>query len=93
MRLIDANGLLKELNFIAREQFSLSDEYGTFIHTLIKVEELICEQPIVEVVRCEDCKWYIDNTTVEESLNNCRWRTDENPDTDDFCSLGERIEV
>lgn len=47
---------------------------------------------LVLVVRCKDCKWYIDNTTVEESLKYCRWRTDESPDEDDFCSLGERRE-
>lgn len=44
---------------------------------------------IVPVVRCKYCKWYIDNTTVENSLLYCRWRTDENPDDDDFCSCGE----
>ena len=96
MRLIDANRLLKELYFIAREQFSLSDEYGKFIHTLIKVEELICEQPIVdvaeEVIRCKDCIHYRkDEVCGERAWETCKLSKMVTYDTG-FCCWGERIE-
>lgn len=50
------------------------------------------EEQATEITLCKDCKWYINNTTVEASLKYCHWRTDENPDEDDFCPLGERRE-
>lgn len=44
---------------------------------------------VTEVVRCKDCKYYQDNNGG--CLNDmCRWRRDETPDEDDFCSAGER---
>lgn len=42
-----------------------------------------------EIIRCEDCKFYQDNNggyPTEE----CKWRSDETPDMEDYCSLGER---
>lgn len=42
-------------------------------------EKLIDEE---KIIRCENCKWY----ETEE----CRWREDESPDEDDFCSYAEQ---
>lgn len=39
------------------------------------------------VVHCYECRYWQDNTIDEE--NWCKWRTDETPDADDFCSCGE----
>lgn len=42
-----------------------------------------------EVVRCKDCKYFQDNDN-EYPHNECKWRKDEIPNVDDFCSYGER---
>ena len=42
-----------------------------------------------KVVRCRDCKYFQDNNN-EYPHNECKWRQDETPDADDFCSYGER---
>lgn len=44
-----------------------------------------------ELIRCKDCKHWQDNNGGYPS-NECKWRTDETPDADDFCSLAERKE-
>lgn len=42
---------------------------------------------IGELVRCKECKWHSYDTDDE-----CRWRIEEIPKDDDFCSRGERKE-
>lgn len=42
--------------------------------------------PLIEIVTCGECKYYHTEFGVDE----CRWRTDESPNVDDFCSYGER---
>lgn len=44
---------------------------------------------VAEVVRCKDCVYYQDNNNGYPH-NECRWRSDETPDADDFCSMAER---
>lgn len=44
-----------------------------------------------ELIRCKDCKHWQDNNGGYPS-EECKWRTDETPDADDFCSLAERKE-
>ena len=46
---------------------------------------------VAEVVRCKDCKYFQDNN-YGYLHEGCRWRDDETPDGDDFCSCGERKE-
>lgn len=46
---------------------------------------------VVEVVRCKDCEYFQDNNDGYPH-EDCRWRNDETPDGDDFCSYGERKE-
>lgn len=46
---------------------------------------------VVEVVRCKDCKYYQDNNGGYPH-EMCKWRENETPDPDDYCSCGERKE-
>ena len=49
----------------------------------------------VNVVRCKDCIWWINNLTefsADEDFLQCRWNEEESPNADDFCSYGERKE-
>lgn len=41
------------------------------------------------VVRCCDCIYWQDNNDWYPHIG-CKWREDETPDPDDFCSAGER---
>lgn len=43
------------------------------------------------VVRCCDCIYWQDNNDGYPHIG-CKWREDETPDPDDFCSAGERKE-
>lgn len=50
--------------------------------------------PIVDavpVVRCKDCKYWQDNNGGYPH-GECKWSCEETPDSDDFCSWGERKE-
>lgn len=44
---------------------------------------------VVPVVRCKDCQYWQDNNGGYPN-EECRWREDETPDADDFCSYGKR---
>ena len=45
---------------------------------------------VQDLVRCQDCKFWIDNCDEDSDLfRECRWRDDETTDADDFCSYGE----
>ena len=41
------------------------------------------------VVRCKGCQYWQDNNGGYPN-EECRWRGDETPDADDFCSYGKR---
>lgn len=44
-----------------------------------------------ELVMCKDCRYWQDNNGgYPHSV--CKWRADETPDPDDFCSAGERCD-
>lgn len=43
----------------------------------------------VPVVRCKDCVYWQDNNDGYPHKD-CKWREDETPDPDDYCSAGER---
>ena len=45
-----------------------------------------------ELVRCRDCVYYQDNNEGYPHIG-CKWREDETPDPDDYCSGGERMDV
>jgi hypothetical protein len=42
-----------------------------------------------EIVRCKDCVFWQDNNDGYPH-HDCKWREDETPDPDDYCSAGER---
>ena len=42
-----------------------------------------------EIVRCKDCVYWQDNNEGYPHKD-CKWREDETPDPDDYCSAGER---
>ena len=42
-----------------------------------------------ELVRCRECIYWQDNNDGYPHKN-CKWREDETPDPEDFCSAGER---
>lgn len=43
----------------------------------------------VPVTRCKGCQYWQDNNGGYPN-EECRWREDETPDADDFCSYGKR---
>ena len=43
------------------------------------------------LVRCKDCVYYQDNNNGYPH-DGCRWRSDETPDADDFCSMAEKMD-
>ena len=53
---------------------------------------LLQQEPTIDavrVVRCKDCRYWQDNNGGYPNKE-CRWKEDETPDADDFCSCGER---
>lgn len=46
---------------------------------------------VMEVVRCKYCKYWQDNNGGYPHKE-CRWNENETPNTDDYCSYGERID-
>ena len=42
-----------------------------------------------EIIRCKDCVYWQDNNGGYPHIG-CKWREDETPDPDDFCSAGEQ---
>lgn len=52
--------------------------------------------PTIEIVRCKECKYFIDNLTeddTDEAYGECCFDWDiKMPTADDFCSYGERRE-
>lgn len=82
MILINKNELLDHLKYMSEIKTD-------------QLKEVIDRLPIVEVVRCKDCKWYEQKQknlpyAVKKSYCNrsCTLATKE----DDFCSHGERRE-
>lgn len=51
---------------------------------------------VQDIVRCKECKWWIDNLTEnddDEAYDSCRWDWSRKiPTADDFCNYGERRE-
>ena len=77
MRLIDADALPKYTGYALS-----ADEVATAVDTAPTIDA-------VPVVRCKDCVYYQDNNDGYPR-DGCRWRSDETPDADDFCSFAER---
>lgn len=50
--------------------------------------EALEQEPIIY---CKDCKYWQDNNNGYP-VTDCRWKKDETPDADDYCSYAERME-
>lgn len=72
---------------VARNELSL-EEIMLLSQTQEEAIKTI-EDNCVPVVRCEDCRYWQDNNGGYPN-EECRWREDETPDADDFCSYGKR---
>lgn len=83
-RHIDAEWLIKE-------SMPLSFSVQKWVN-----EVQIMTAPSIDIVRCKECKWWIDNLTEnddDEAYDSCRWDWSRKiPTADDFCSYGERKE-
>lgn len=55
-------------------------------------------EDMVSVVRCKECKYWLSDKPIKNKwfqngeVDQCKWRTDESPNADDYCSYGERSE-
>lgn len=54
-----------------------------------EADELMEEHWVGELVLCKDCVYWQDNNDGYPHKD-CKWREDETPDPDDYCSAGER---
>ena len=59
-------------------------DYNTFAESILK------EVAETDIVRCKECRYYIDNMPEDSTDDECRWRSEEQPNADDYCSYGER---
>ena len=87
MRLIDADALKTKA-----ETIQTIDCWHMRTEKQAVLVEHIDTAPTIDaipVVRCKDCIYYQDNNDGYPH-DGCRWRPDETPDADDFCSFGER---
>lgn len=57
--------------------------------SVAKMVGLLPPADVVPVVRCKDCRYWQDNNGGYP-CGECKWRGDETPDADDYCSAGER---
>ena len=65
----------------------LSAQGKLFVEVVADMAARIAEFP--EIVKCKDCIYWQDNNDGYPHIG-CKWRQDETPDPDDFCSAGER---
>lgn len=67
----------------------LTDDWGDIV-----TADEIDNAPSIDIVRCKECKYFIDNLTeddTDEAYDSCRWDWSRKiPTADDFCSYGER---
>lgn len=80
-RLIYANALIQDL--VSKRGF-----YPAIVKCAVEQAPTV---PAEIVVHCRECKYYQDNNGGYPN-SDCRWRQDETPDADDFCSYDERRE-
>lgn len=69
-------------NELERPRYEMWSNAIDFINTIAKSS--------IDIVRCKECKYYIDNMPEDSTDDECRWRSEEQPNPDDFCSYGER---
>ncbi len=81
MRLIDLDYALEDM---CRDADYASDYTDRWLEELPRVDA-------VPVIRCKECRYWQDNNGGYPNKD-CKWREDETPDADDWCSGAERKE-
>lgn len=91
MRLIDADALVE---FLLKEIIECDEEYDKYSDHIILgagqeaelIRDKVKEMPMVDIVRCKDCKYWEVDTDVGFCVRTeeCDWTAD------DFCSRGEK---
>ncbi len=83
----------RKLLYKALTAAAVNDKFkslGTWAKAICVLHDLPAAD-VVPVVRCMDCKYWQDNNDGYPH-EECRWGHGETPDTNDFCSYGERME-
>ena len=93
-RWIDANEMIKVLAFFLDNMgITLFGRSGKDLASSL-VFQADKGKDVVEVIRCRECKYFIDNLTendTDETYDACRWDWKKSiPNADDYCSYGER---
>lgn len=85
-RWIDADALIEAMG---EEPYVWNDELEEIAerNQWLTDMHIIENAPSIDIVRCKECKWHHYDTDDE-----CRWRIEEIPKDDDFCSRGEIAE-
>lgn len=80
--------------WIEADALECDTEWSEYHDGFISYSQLeIDTAPSIDIVRCRDCKYFIDNLTeddTDETYDSCRWDWSKKPTADDFCSYGER---
>ena len=82
--------------YIQRETLLEHAEYDNNFRLIIPAEAIKAAPAadVVPVVRCKDCKWFVDNNGGEwygcKMFQVVRITPEDAPKPDDFCSYGER---
>ena len=82
-RYIDADAFLKEY-------------CEPYPHVFMAISRAMADAPSIDIVRCKECKYWLSDKPIKNKwfqngeVDQCKWRTDESPNPDDFCSYGER---
>lgn len=86
MKLIDADAL--KASYIVT-----STTTNSLCHLYVSIED-INNAPSIDIVRCKECRWWIDNLTddsTDEDYGQCCFDWDiKMPTADDFCSYGQK---
>lgn len=100
-RLIDADSAVKAISRLA-EDMSINDRAVALLLALeLNNEDRFPTADVVEVVRCKECKFYVEHSLFGATQGWCERLCDEfdrsmarGTENDDFCSHGEKkVEV
>lgn len=83
MRLIDADALARQITDLSLDTYAV--RYGISVDALENAPTI----DATPVIRCKDCRYWQDNNGGYPH-EDCKWRADETPDADDWCSGAER---
>ena len=76
-----------------REEHEALVEGVRYLHSQITHDEPQVQQTteeFVRIIRCKDCKWYVNDTEVYDTCGNEDGMF--RPSGEDYCSMGEKME-